>query len=113
MIFCKGRGIYALLFLFVSILISTSFCYFILRVDNDFIRSKWFLFWTFNMAGFFCWNIGSRINSKSPKILIDPKTNEAVQIIESRRHTFLFISVRYWGIIYFLIGIYMLMKDYF
>lgn len=110
MFFCKGKGIYALLFLFVSILITTLFCYFILRVENDFSRSKWFLFSTFNLAAFFSWKIGNRINSKSPKILIDPKTNEAVQIIDSKRHTFMFIPVRYWGIIYSCIGIYALIK---
>ena len=108
MFFCKGKGIFALLFLFASILITTSFTYFILQVDNDFSRSKWFLFATFNMAGFFCWRIGNRINSKSPKILIDPKTNEEVEIIE--RHTFWFIPMQYWGIIYSVIGIYALIK---
>ena len=110
MFICKGKGIFALLLLFVSIIITTTFTYFILQVENDFSRSKWFLFATFNLAGLFCWTIGKRINSKSPKILIDPKTNQAVQITESKRHTFLFIPLRYWGIIYSLIGIYAAIK---
>ena len=110
MFFCKGKGIFALLFLFASILITASFSYFILQLDNDFSRSKWFLFATFNLAGFFCWTIGRIINSKSPKLLIDPKTSKAVQIIESKRNTFFFIPVRYWGIIYSVIGIYALIK---
>ena len=110
MFFCKGKGILALLFLFLSILITTSFVYFILQIESDFSRSKWFLFATFNLAGFFCWTIGKRINSKSPKILIDPKTNKAVQIIESKRNTFLFIPLKYWGIIYFVIGIYSVIR---
>ena len=97
-------------FLFVSILITTSFINFILQVENDFSRSKWFLFATFNLAGFFCWTIGKMINSKSPKIFIDPKTNQAVQSVDSKRHTFFFIPVRYWGIIYSGIGIYALIK---
>ena len=50
------------------------------------------------------------INSKSPKIFIDPKTNQAVQLVDSKRHTFFFIPVRYWGIIYSGIGIYALIK---
>ena len=110
MFFSKGKGIFAILFLFASVLITTSFCYFILQVENDFSRSKWFLFATFNLAGFFCWTIGKIINSKSPKIFIDPKTNKAVQIIESKRHTFLLIPLRYWGIIYSLIGIYAVIR---
>jgi len=110
MFFCKGKGIFALLFLFASILITTSFTYFILQVENDFSRSKWFLFATFNLAGFFCWTIGKIINSKSPRIFIDPKTNQAVQLVDSKRNTFFFIPVRYWGIIYSVIGIYALIK---
>ena len=110
MFFCKGKGIFALLLLFVSILITTSFAYFILQLESDFSRSKWFLFATFNLAGFLCWTIGKRINSKSPKIFIDPKTNQAVQLVESKRHTFFFIPVKYWGIIYSAIGIYALIK---
>ena len=108
MFFCKGKGLSVLFLLFVSILITTSFTYFILQVENDFSRNKWFLFATFNLAGFFCWKIGNRFNSKSPKILIDPKTNEEVEIIE--RHTFWFIPMQYWGIIYSVIGIYALIK---
>ena len=108
MFFCKGKGIFAFLFLIASILITTSFAYFVLQVENDFSRSKWFLFSTFNLAGFLCWTIGRMINSKSPKIFIDPKTNQAVQIVESKRHTFFLIPVRYWGIIYSVIGIYAL-----
>ena len=87
-------------------LINILFGYFILRIENDFSGSKWFLFSTFNLAGFFCWKIGKKINSKSPKILIDPKTNEEVRLTE--RHTFWFLPLQYWGIIYSLIGIYAL-----
>ena len=108
MFFWRGQGIYVVLILFASILITTLFASLILRVENDFSGSKWFLFATFNMAGFFCWRIGNRINSKYPKILIDPKTNEEVEIIE--RHTFWFIPIKYWGIIYSVIGIYALIK---
>ena len=62
MFFCsKGKGIFALLFLFASILITTSFTYFILQVDNDFSRNKWFLFATFNLAGFFCWTLAYKM----------------------------------------------------
>ena len=110
MFFCKGKGLFVLFFLFVSILITTSFTYFILQVENDFSRSKWFLFATFNLAGLFCWTIGKMINSKSPKIFIDPKTNQAVRLVDTKRHTFFFISVRYWGIIYSVIGIYALIN---
>ena len=110
MFFCKGKGIFALLFLLVSFLITTSFAYFILQVENDFSRSKWFLFATFNLAGFLCWTIGKMINRKSPRIFIDPKTNQAVQLVDSKRNTFFFIPVRYWGIIYSVIGIYALIK---
>ena len=110
MFFFKGKGIFALLFLFASFLITASFTYFIFQFENDFIRSKWFLFATFNVAGFFCWTIGKMITSKSPKIYIDPKTNQAVQLVDSKRHTFFLIPVRYWGIIYSVIGIYALIK---
>ena len=110
MLFCKGKGLFVLFFLFISILITTAFAHFILQVENDFSRSKWFLFATFNLAGFFCWTIGKMINSKSPKIFIDPKTNQAVQLVDAKRHTFFFIPVRYWGIIYSGIGIYALIK---
>ena len=108
MFFWRGKGIYVVLFLFASILITTLFGSLILRVENDFSGSKWFLFATFNVAGFFCWKIGKRINLKLPKILIDPKTNEEVEIIE--RHTFWFIPMQYWGIIYSVIGIYALIN---
>ena len=110
MFFCKGKGIFVLLFLFVSILITTSFAYFILQVEDDFSRSKWFLFATFNLAGFFCWTIGKMITSKSPKIFIDPKTNQAVQLVDSKRHTFFLIPVSSWRIIFSVIGIYPLIE---
>ena len=108
MFFWRGKGLYALLFMFASFFITTLFGRFILRVENDFSGSRWFLFSTCNLAAFFCWKVGNRINSKPPKILIDPKTNEEVQIIE--RHTFWFIPLQYWGIIYSLIGIYAFIK---
>ena len=110
MFFWRGKGIYVVLFLFASILITTLFGSLILRVENDFSGSKWFLFATFNLAGFFCWTIGKMINRKSPRIFIDPKTNQAVQLVDSKRNTFFFIPVRYWGIIYSVIGIYALIK---
>ena len=97
MFFCKGKGIFSLLFLFASILITTSFTYFILQVENDFSRSKWFLFATSNLAGFFCWTIGKLINSKSPKIFIDPKTNQAVQLVDSKKTYLLLYSSKVLG----------------
>ena len=44
--------------------------------------------------------IGKMINRKLPRIFIDPKTNQSVQLVDSKRNTFFFIPVRYWGIIY-------------
>lgn len=93
MFFCKGKEIFALLFVFVSFLITNSFAYFILQVENDFSLSKLFLFSTFNLAGFVCWTIGKMITSKSLEIFIDPKPNQTVKLVDFKRHNLTLIPV--------------------
>ncbi len=60
--------------------------------------SDWFFFVPLLISSLACWFIGRSFHKNKGKILIDPDTGEEVLLKKS--HTFWFIKLEYWGIIY-------------
>ena len=54
-------------------------------------------------AGAVCWFVGKRLNSKPPRILVDPKTGG--QVVLRRESTLFFVAVELWGPILAAIGV--------
>ncbi|MGE5354863.1 MAG: hypothetical protein ACM3PT_01370 [Deltaproteobacteria bacterium] len=100
MIFWSGRGILSILVLIAVIAIFSA----ILPVDfEDFAFVFGFL-----AAGLFSWYFGKKWNHGHGRILIDKETGKEVEL--KSNHTLFWIKIQYWGIIFFVIGLIVLIK---
>ena len=54
-------------------------------------------------AGAVCWVAGRRLNSKPPRVLVDPKTG--AQVVVSGESSFFFLAVEWWGPLLAVIGV--------
>jgi len=104
MIIWKGWGILALL---IPLILSWSIQFLADSVfGHDFYKtSTWAMPCVFIFSSFFVFLIGDKLNKKQGRILIDPKTHENVEIKTS--HTFFFIPMQYWGILWIGVGLWM------
>lgn len=97
MVVWRGWGILAILILLlVSVLVEFS-------VDaifgSGFYKSAvWPLPLAFILAGVAVFFAGKQLNSKRGKILIDPETNQQVEL--KTTHTLFWIPMQYWGFVF-------------
>jgi hypothetical protein len=54
-------------------------------------------------AGAVCWFAGKRLNSKPPRVLVDPKTG--AHVVLRRESSFFFLAVEWWGPLLAAIGV--------
>ena len=109
MVFWKGNGYLALvipvmLMLIVSILFSL-----ITGIDLNKEPNVIPLFIGLLISSFTCWKVGKRMNGGEGRILIDPNTSEKVLL--KHEHTFWFIKLEYWGVIWGIISILVLFSN--
>jgi hypothetical protein len=100
MLFWKGKGI-----LSVLILLSVIFIFYkILPVDYEDFS---FVFGFFG-AGFFSWYFGRKWNHEHGRIMTDKETGKEIEL--KKDHSLFWIKMQYWGIIFTVIGLVILIK---
>ena len=97
MIIWSGRGVLAGVFISFSHLILS-----VLGVDDNAALS-----WGFLIAAPLTFFLGRAWNS--PRMAIDPDTGE--EVLWTPNHTFFWIPMQYWGLIFLVVGIFMLVTD--
>ncbi|MCR5761849.1 MAG: hypothetical protein K6G00_00525 [Treponema sp.] len=98
----KGFGILTVFFAFAS-MIGVQ-----LIVDNVlgtgyWKNNAWPLSLSLIISGLICWFLGRYLNSRPGKIVIDKETGEGFEL--RKTHSFFFIPLQYWGVIYSILAI--------
>ena len=65
------------------------------------------IFISLALSSFACWKVGKRMNGGEGRILIDPDTSEKVLL--KHEHTFWFIKLEYWGVLWGVLSIFALL----
>ena len=60
------------------------------------------------ISGIIVWFLGKRLNADSQKVLVDPETGQQYKI--GVKHSLFFIPLQYWGPLFVLGSIYMLIN---
>ena len=102
MIVWSGRGFLSVLLLFISLFLLAS----ILpkeQGDYGFIIS-------FFIAGAFSWFMGKKWNEQVGRIVIDKASGQ--EMVIKPNHSLFWIKMQYWGPIYFILGLIILMQQF-
>lgn len=103
MIIWTGRGILSVVVLVLIILVFSK----ILPQDyEDFAIVLGFL-----SAGIFSWYFGKKWNNEHGKVLIDKETGKEIEL--KTNHSLFWIKMQYWGVIFTLLAIILLIKTLF
>lgn len=102
MIVWSGRGFLSVLVLALVLVGLTS----VLPKEQNNLSYAISLF----VAGIFSWIMGKRWNESSQKNLIDKETGE--EVILKPNHSLFWIKMQYWGIIFGVLGVIMLVKQF-
>ncbi len=62
------------------------------------------------LSSFATWKVGKRLNGGDGKIFIDPDTGEDVLL--KSEHSFWFINLEYWGILWGILSIFILIASF-
>ncbi|MBR5644901.1 MAG: hypothetical protein IKW77_12045 [Salinivirgaceae bacterium] len=98
MIIWSGRGIICALSLILFGVIGLS----IFPKEYDFYA----VVFSFFASAAVCWSLGNLWNNEDPKIFIEKSTGKEINV--KRIHTFFWIEMQYWGIIYSILGVILL-----
>ncbi len=102
MIVWSGRGFLSVLVLAVVLVALTS----VLPKEQNNLSYAISLF----VAGIFSWIMGKKWNESNQKSLVDKETGE--EIILKPNHSLFWIKMQYWGVIFGILGIVMLVKSF-
>ncbi len=102
MIVWSGRGFLTVVVLAVVLFGLTSF----LPKDQNSLSYAISLF----ASGIFSWIMGKRWNESNQKTYLDKNTGE--EVILKPNHSLFWIKMQYWGIIFGILGVVMLVKQF-
>ena len=102
MIVWSGRG-----FLSVAVLIA-NFILFISILPEE--QSDYGLIMSFFITGVFSWFMGKKWNEKEGRIMIDKESGQ--EILIKPNHSLFWIKMQYWGPIFGLLGIIILVQQF-
>ena len=98
----EGAGGMVLIFGIISALLTNIVTSAIFNVDNYFADHAWAQAMSLWITGIASWLVGNYLNHKPPMKV----RNRAGQIIECKtNHHLMFIPMQYWGLIFFALGI--------
>ena len=100
MIVWSGRGALSVLVLIASFVLFNSI---IPRAYSDYAFVL-----SFFSAGAFSWFMGKKWNDAGPKVLIDKATGKEIQL--EPNHSLFWIKMHYWGIIFGILGVVVLIQ---
>ncbi|WP_411680960.1 hypothetical protein [Clostridium thailandense] len=102
MIIWNGLGILAPIIAFASLVLTEYSVEILFNNQNYYQEHGWPKFLAFLIAGILCFFIGRALNKNNSKIYIDKETGK--EILIKKRHSFFFINMEYWAIIFLIIG---------
>jgi hypothetical protein len=103
MIVWHGRGFLSVLVLIIVIFLFSK----ILPQDYE----DFAIVFGFLSAGIFSWYFGKKWNSEHGKLYIDKETGKEIEV--KSNHSLFWIKMQYWGVIFTLIAIILLVKTLF
>lgn len=106
-LFIPSRGAGSLVFLIVLLSFILTAYAMMIYFNSHTISPDILVLISMLIAATVCWFFGRHINSK-PVIYTDPNTGKEVVI--KGYHHYIFIRMEYWGIIFFLIGLLLIVK---
>jgi hypothetical protein len=98
----RGAGGLVLIFGIVSALITNIVTSSVFKENNYFPDHSWAQAASLWITALACWFLGRFLNSRPPKIMTD-KNGREVTVVPN--HHLMFIKMEYWGPIFFVIGI--------
>ena len=102
MIFWRGYGLLGLLIPIIVFVLLGLIGKIIFGLEGDFSMNKLFLFIYTFLSSVSIWKVGKKLNSRNPKVLIDPETGE--EVLLKTTHTLMFINLEYWAFIFAVLG---------
>lgn len=109
MIIWSRFGIFAPIIAFASLVLTEYSVEMLFDDQNYYQEHGWPKFLALLIAGSLCFSLGQALNKKKSKIYIDKETGE--EIVVKKRHTFFFISIEYWAIIFPILGMALWLVD--
>jgi len=104
MIVWKGWGVLALLIpLLFSLLAGSAFD--AIYGENLYKNSEWAMPLSLSLSSVLLYFVGIKLNNKPGKILIDPETNEQIEL--KTIHSMFWVPIQYWAFIIIAISIWM------
>jgi hypothetical protein len=98
----SGLGILVPIITYASLVLTEYSVGILFNNQNYFQDSGWPKFFALLIAAVLCFFIGRVLNKDNRRIYIDEKTGKEIAVI--RRHSFCFINIEYWAIIFPIIG---------
>ncbi len=102
MIIWNGYGILVPVIVF-SISLLFQFMLDSLFYKGFYSSQKWPPFLALSLSSVVIWLLGRRLNKNNERVLVDPKTGEQVKLVKN--HSFFWIKMEYWAIIFLLLGL--------
>ena len=103
MIIWSGWGFLVAIILFINSIIGEMLCRSITKNMEYYQQNSWPMTIVFILTGVICWYLGKYLNRPSDKVYINKQTGKEVRL--SKRNSFFFIKMEYWGPILGVIGI--------
>ena len=91
--------------LFVNVVTSSAF-----NENNYFQAHLWPKLAALGLIGASCWFLGRFLNTRPPQVFVDETTGQEVEV--KPRHELMFIKMEYWGIIFAIIGLVLLVRNF-
>ena len=98
----RGAGGLVLIFGIVSALVTNIVTSLIFKENNYFADHSWAQATSLWIAALACWLLGRYLHSRPPKIKTDKAGRE---VVVAPNHHLMFIKMEYWGPIFLVIGI--------
>lgn len=99
MIIWRGWGFLVAVFVFGCSLVMELVTESVMRDDTYYQQQAWPLTSAIALAGLLSWFVGSALNRRGGRTVVDQATGETLTI--GGRHDFFFIPMQYWGPILF------------
>lgn len=95
MIIWSGLGFLVFVFAFGCSLVMNLLINGLFQDESYYSTHSWPLSLALMMAGLLTWLVGSRLNRRQAKVMIEKETGREVTILPN--HTLFFIKMHYWG----------------
>jgi hypothetical protein len=106
MLIWSGAGAVVIVMAFVSFVMTEIATESIFKDESYYQTHGWPKLIASWLLALMSWVVGQYLNKKETRYLIDKMTGE--EVVLKPNHTFFFIKVEYWGVIFFILGFFLL-----